>query len=343
MEKDLEQNILLSICIPSYNRPEEISRLLRSIDIDINKKTEILICEDMAPKRAQVAEIVKQFMQESAYEVVYHENDKNYGYDANLRQCITHARGEWITFMGDDDAFIPDRLNAFYDFLAQQDEVSYVLRSYQSIHVDGSIELFKYYADTKYFPAGYETYLEMFRKSVFISGFTFRKEIALETLTDRFDSTLLYQLYVLAEICMKKPAAYYGIPITQQFDGGTPYFGSSETEKSVYTPGTVTIDNSINFMKSWFVVTEYIDEKYHVESTAYVKKDWSKYAYPVLAIQRKKGRKEFAQYHKRLCEIGLNVTVYYYIYYFALYWFGEHFCDNCIRTIKKVLGKTPRL
>lgn len=215
----MEKKFFLSICIPSYNRPEELGRLLRSIDIDKNKKIEILICEDMAPKRELVAKEVKQFMEESPYEVVYHENDKNYGYDANLRQCIMHARGEWITFMGDDDAFISGRLNGFYDFLEQQDEVSYVLRSYQSVHADGSVELFKYYEDTRYFPAGYETYVELFRKSVFISGFTFRKEIAVKTLTDRFDSTLLYQLYVLAEICMNKPAAYYGIPITQQFDG----------------------------------------------------------------------------------------------------------------------------
>lgn len=50
--------ILLSICIPSYNRPEEIYRLLQSIDLQESDKIEIVICEDHAPKREAVRDRV---------------------------------------------------------------------------------------------------------------------------------------------------------------------------------------------------------------------------------------------------------------------------------------------
>lgn len=339
----MDEEVLLSICIPSYNRPDEIYRLLQSIDIEEDEKVQVVICEDNAPKRKEVREKVYKFKEQSRYSITYIENTANLGYDKNLRECIKNAKGKWVMFMGDDDMIVSMSMNGYLNFLKENDHLGYVLRSYQTLHSNGSVEQFKYYEDTCFFSPGMETYVELFRKSVFISGFTFRREYALENMTDRFDGSLLYQLYILAEICMKYPAAYYGIPITQSIDGGYPYFGASEAEKDLYTPGYATVDNSVNFMKNFFNITNFMDEKYNIHSTEYVKRDISKYAYPVLSIQRKRGRKEFAAYHGRLKELGLANTFYYYVYYWGLYLFGENMCDKIIRNIKRILGKTPEL
>lgn len=339
----MSSNILLSICVPSYNRPRELIRLLESIDIAWSEKIEIVICEDFAPKRDEVRICVEEFKARTNYTVNYIENEVNVGYDKNLRECIKHAKGEWIMYMGDDDVFVPGIMDDYLAFLEKYAHLGYVLRSYQALHRDGTIEEFIYFPEEKFFEAGFHAYVTMFRKSVFISGFCFKREYALENMTDRFDGTLLYQLYIMAEICMKYPSAYYRIPITQMDDEGIPYFGSSEAEKELYTPGTVTVDNSVNFMKKFFVITEFMDEKYGCQSTDYVKKDISKYAYPVLSIQRKRGRKAFAEYHHRLKQLGLACTKYYYVYYVGLYLFGERFCDKGIRIIKRILGKTPQL
>lgn len=340
----MEKDFLVSICIPSYNRPEDLYRLLNSIDYK-DADIQVVVCEDKSPRREEVRAMVERFKTETELSVKYVENDINCGYDKNLRQCILNANGKWIIYMGDDDMFVPNQLEAYVEFLKEQDgnDVGYILRSYRALHSDGSIEEFKYYSDNKFFDAGFETYEEMFRKSVFISGFTFKREWALDTLTERFDGTLLYQLYIVAEICINHKAAYYGTPFTQSIDGGTPFFGNSESEKELYTPGTITVDNSINFIKNFFVITEYIDQKYDGNSTQYVKDDMSRYSYPILSIQRKKGRKVFKEYDVRLREIGLACTKYYKIYFWGLYLFGEKFCDFGIRTIKKVLGKTPTL
>lgn len=337
-----EKERLVSICIPSYNRAEELYRLLKSIDCT-SEEIEIVICEDKSPKREEIKEAVQKYCNETAYDVNYVENSENCGYDKNLRECIKNARGKWIIYMGDDDMFVPGQLDTYIDFLKKHSEYGYVLRSYQAIHSNDDVEIFRYFDDIKYFEPGYEAYVTLFRKSVFISGFTFRREYALENMTDRFDGTLLYQLYILAEICMKYKSAYYDKPFTQFIDGGIPFFGNSDAEKHLYTPGTITVDNSVAFMKNFFVITEYMDKKYGLDSTSFVKRDLSKYSYPILSIQRKKGRKVFKEYSSRLKELGINCTAYYYIYYWALFLFGERFCDCCIRTIKKVLGKTPSL
>lgn len=42
----------ISICIPSYNRPQELARLLDSIDSNYSENVEVLICEDKSPKKS---------------------------------------------------------------------------------------------------------------------------------------------------------------------------------------------------------------------------------------------------------------------------------------------------
>ncbi|MGC4389066.1 hypothetical protein ABXW34_24790, partial [Streptococcus suis] len=68
--------------------------------------------------------------------------------------------------------------------------------------LDGSSEKFRYFEKDCFFNKGEQAYLTLFRKSTFISGFTFQRELALDTLTERFDSTLLYQLYIVAELTL---------------------------------------------------------------------------------------------------------------------------------------------
>ena len=71
----------LSICIPSYNRPLELRRLLDSVDsVQYADEIEIVIQEDHAQAQA-------------GFQVVYRENETNCGYDKNLRTVAEAARG----------------------------------------------------------------------------------------------------------------------------------------------------------------------------------------------------------------------------------------------------------
>lgn len=342
----MSDQIVLSICIPSYNRPDTLVRLLNSIDskkhIDV---VEVIISEDCAPKQEQVRKNVEAYIETSPLTIHYFENEENMGYDRNLRKCIQRANGDWVCYMGDDDQFVSNELDSYIDYLESLGEdVGYVLRSYQVLHANHYVEYMKYYKGNQAFDAGEQTYEELFRKSVFISGFTIRRDWVKDLDTDMFDGTLLYQLYLQAEVCMNHKAAYYDRPITMQVDEeSVPYFGSSKSEKNLYTAGTVTLDNSIHFMQQFLKITGYMDEKYDIHSTEYYQKDISKYSYPVLAIQRKRGRKEFREYHRRLKGIGLDQTIYYYVYYWGLLIFGEKFCDTVIRGIKKLCKGTPKL
>jgi len=334
----------LSICIPSFNRPTELRNLLTSIDCN-PEEVEVVICEDLAPKREDVRATVTTFAASSDYSIHYHENPSNLGFDGNLRHLVERSAGEYIMFMGDDDLFVPDALGPFIAFLKQHRDKPYVLRSYLTEHPDGRTEYFRYLPQRQVLPAGEVTVAWLFKRSVSLCGFTISRDKALQFSTSDLDGTLLYQIYLMAQVCLKQDSIYCDIPIThavQTFRGDKPMFGNSEAEKSRFTPGTVSHDNSINFTKAYFEVTEYLDKQHGTNLTQRVRIDLSKYSYPFLSIQRKRGIMSFLRYAKRLeSEVGFGCTAYFYLYKWALVLFGERICDRLIGAIKRTLGHTP--
>jgi glycosyltransferase involved in cell wall biosynthesis len=134
--------LYLSICIPSYNRPEDLRRLLESIDsTKYANEIEIIIQEDKAPKRLEVRETVEDFKNNhnpNGYAIHYHENEENCGYDKNLRTLPKRATGEYVMYMG-DDMYVPGSLDEYIDLL-KKETPGYILRRYRTIHKDGSVE-----------------------------------------------------------------------------------------------------------------------------------------------------------------------------------------------------------
>jgi len=334
----------LSICIPSYNRPRQLSELLLSIDCDL-QNVEVVVSEDKSPLRAEIRAAVESFASTTSYKFRYYENDINLGYDGNLRRLIDLAFGKFVMFMGDDDLFIPEGLNRFLQFLKNHENKKYILRSYVVVHPGGSVENFRYLPTTTVLPAGEETTAWLFKRSVTISGFTISRDDARAVATSELDGTLLYQVYLMARVCLVHESVYCDFPVAhavQSFRDDKPNFGSAAAERGRYTPGAVSQDNSINFTKSYFEVTEYLDKHHGTRLTGRVRTDLSRYSYPFLSIQRKRGMRPFLKYARRLeTEAGFGCTPYYHFYKWALVVFGEKICDYIIVRIKNVVGHTP--
>jgi len=337
--------MLISICIPSYNRPYELKRLLESIDCSSND-IEIVICEDKSPLRNQIRDVVKIYSKTSSYRINYIENINNLGFDANVRNLIDLAKGDFVLFMGDDDRFYPNALDQYINFVRDNSHAGYILRSYYSEHPNGVLELFKYLPKSKTLEPTISNCSFLYKRTVSIAGITFKRKKAVKFSTSRFDGTLLYQLYILLEISYKLPSVYCDIPFTivaQTFRLDKPYFGTSKSETK-FTVGKVTPENSIAFIKGFFEISEYFDVIHNEKLSDLIRLDLSKYSYPILSIQRKNGFIKFIKYSINLGrETKINNSFYYYIYTFALLFFGEKICDKVIIYIKNVLGYTPNL
>ena len=337
--------MLFSICIPAYNRPEKLMELLQSIDAQ-NLRIEIVICEDNSPKQLGIRKVAEDFKKNSSYDVKYFENKINLGFDGNLRNLIDKAKGDFVIFMGDDDLFVPGMLDQYLNFLQKHKNKKYVLRTYKTIHADGKEEMFKYLPESSDLIAGEETTAWLFKRSVSLAGFTISPKAARKFSTTLLDGTLLYQVYLMAQICLKNNTVFCDIPFCyarQSFRDDKPMFGNADAEKQKFQPGKVSIENSVNFVKSYFEVTRYLDKQNSCNLTELVLVDLSKYSYPILSIQRKNGINAFSKYAKILeTEVGLNRKFHFHLYKWALLILGEKICDRIILFIKSLVGHTPR-
>lgn len=339
---DLKQPFL-SICIPTYNRPKELAKTLDTIDTIRINEVEIVIRDNNSDDYEEVIKTVENFKKTHQYQVRYIKNEKNIGFDGNIRKLAESARGKWIIFMSDDDFFVEKALDKFIEFLKNRDDIGYVLRRFRGEFKNGESEEFRYYEKDRYWSPGEDAIVELFRKSIFLSGFTFRKECFSDYNCSDYDGTLLFQLYIMATICLKYPAAYCDTTITKMVEGGIPLFGAADVEKDLYVSGHNNLDNTILFLGQTGKIIESFDKKNGTDITSRILKDYSKYSFGYLHTHRDDGIKAFRKYAKAIKNYGLGDSIYFYIYYYGLLLLGRQRCQTLIRKIKKVVGKTPSL
>jgi abequosyltransferase len=340
----MQNQFLISICIPSYNRPSGLQRLLKSIDSTRHvNDLQIVICEDNAPKRLEVRAIVDEYKKNSPYHVKYVENHVNFGHGKNWRQCSNQADGEFLIYMGDDDDFIPEALDPFIDWVKENREYGYILRAYRSLLPNGKIEYFKYYSKDTFFEPGIYAYTEFFLKSMLMSGYTIRREYANQFAEDSLDSTLYFQMYLVAEVCLKYPSAYCNIPLAQYIGDGVSYFGINEVEKAHYTPG-VNNAASLKCFDNVLRITKYIDEKYGLNSTDMIKIQLSKYSsFQAMCVYRQLGIKGYIASCRELRKIGIDGSMYFNLYYISILIFGTRINTTLVRLIKRIVGRRLHL
>jgi len=99
----------ISICIPAYKRPENIDRLLSSIQRQTFKDYEIVITDDSGDN--SLNDVLEKYQ---ALPINYFRNEKPLGTPANWNHGISLAKGEWIKIMHDDDWFVDDDCLGFF-------------------------------------------------------------------------------------------------------------------------------------------------------------------------------------------------------------------------------------
>jgi len=110
-------NILLSICIPTYNRAEYIGEAIESILMQITPaikdKVEICVSDNASTDNTQ--EIVKKYQDKNICKIIFYKNEKNLGADRNYLKVIEIANGEYCWWLGSDDALEVNTLSTLIE------------------------------------------------------------------------------------------------------------------------------------------------------------------------------------------------------------------------------------
>lgn len=123
----------LSICIPTYNRPNQLPNCLNSIYLaKKNCNLEFEVCVSDNGSNYNVKEIVNKYKKK--LNINLNVNKKNLGYQPNLLKTINISKGEYVWAIGDDDLLMPNSLKKIEELLKKYKDVDFFyLNSY---HLD---------------------------------------------------------------------------------------------------------------------------------------------------------------------------------------------------------------
>ena len=115
--------MLISICIPQYNRSEYLLKVLYSINEQTYKDIEVVISDDCSTDDTQI--VIPKYIQkisssDSQIKFKYIRQPKNLGYDANLRASLESGTGDYLFILGNDDGLNgKDAIQKLVDHLKQ--------------------------------------------------------------------------------------------------------------------------------------------------------------------------------------------------------------------------------
>lgn len=335
----------ISVCIPAYNRAALLPALLDSIFAQEYRNFEVVIAEDGSPERDAIRAVANAYAANPAGSLIYVENPVNLGYDGNLRRLFELARGEYVLFMGNDDLMCPDALAKVAAAIVRYPDVGVVLRSYAAFEgtPDNVVQTFRYFDRELFFPSGVATIATIFRRSVVIPGMVMHRESGLRYATARFDGTLLYQLYLVAEILVDRNAVFLPEVTVLYRNGGIPDFGSSVAEQGKFIPKAQTAASSLHFVTGMLEIARYVEQDRGLPIYHPILRDIGNYSYPLLAIQARQSLSVFLGYGWSLARMGLGRYSLFWAYWLAILVLGVARVDGLIRWIKKRLGRTPVL
>ena len=151
--------MLLSICIPTYNRPESLLNCLNSLAKQKNKDFEVCISDNCSKKN--IKNLIKPFGKK--LKIVYNRNKKNLGFALNVLKVSSMARGEFIWFLGDDDLLTNNSVKYLTNKIKKSQDIDFFwINSYylSSAHLMNFPKPF----DIKYLPKKMQTHSPLKKK-----------------------------------------------------------------------------------------------------------------------------------------------------------------------------------
>ena len=129
---------MVSVIIPSYERYD---LLLRSIDSVLNqtyRDIEIVVVDDCSKD--------SRYLNLSNNNIKYHRLEKRLGFPGKVRNHgIINSLGDWVSFLDDDDTWLPTKLERQIQFINSYDFISC------DALIDGKSytrDIYKYFWDT---------------------------------------------------------------------------------------------------------------------------------------------------------------------------------------------------
>jgi glycosyltransferase involved in cell wall biosynthesis/predicted O-methyltransferase YrrM len=117
--KKTEENSLISVIIPTYNRPDKLASAIESVLTQTYKNFEIIVVKDGGKN---IGKIIKKY---SDNRIRFINHNKNKGPSSARNAGIKAAKGKYIALLDDDDIYYPNHLETALNNLNEKNKVIY--------------------------------------------------------------------------------------------------------------------------------------------------------------------------------------------------------------------------
>jgi abequosyltransferase len=214
MEKLLtSDNLVLSLCIPTYNRlnllAEALSAIIIQIDEQVARSIEILISNNASTDDTE--KYIKELIFSHPHlQIRYFCNEENMGADTNIYRVIKQAKGEWIYILSDDDILLPGGLAKLLELIEKYPSFdAFCLNMYSFDNDPYSIGNSVFDLDEDKIVMNKDESL-MFLSTwiTFISAIAFRRKIVVEKEYHDRIGTSLVQCYIYLDALVNENGLY---------------------------------------------------------------------------------------------------------------------------------------
>jgi glycosyltransferase involved in cell wall biosynthesis len=100
-------SVVLSVCVPTWNRASVLPQTLDSILSQVSGQggVEVVVLDNASTD--ETAALLAHYEQRYGAQFRYVRHARNLGFDRNIMACVEEARGEYLAFCADDDIVLP--------------------------------------------------------------------------------------------------------------------------------------------------------------------------------------------------------------------------------------------
>jgi glycosyltransferase involved in cell wall biosynthesis len=201
------ETIKFSFLIPVYNGEATIEETINSILVNCTQNCEIVVVDNDSTDNTQA--IINKLCSENKL-IRYYKNYSNFGFDRNCHAAITHARGDYCWFIGDDDLLRPKSLEYVEKILKKHKDLGVIFVNYSRVNRLTNTTIIErdcQIKEDKFFEAGDENVAYVREYPNFVSTLIFHRNSWLSSNYEKYFGTY-FQHYGMYLDVIKKKSSY---------------------------------------------------------------------------------------------------------------------------------------
>ena len=193
--------MLISICIPHYNRSKFLLVVLESITKQDYTNIEVIISDDCSTDVSQymIPRYIAEQVNKCSVRFRYIRQEQNIGYDKNLRASMAAAEGDYLFILSNDDAL--PRNDTISNLVTILKQLSFPDVAFANLHPYGrESEVARRAQKTALIGSGPYVALKTFRSFCAVCGLIMKRSAFRKHDTSEYDGSIYVQIYLAARI-----------------------------------------------------------------------------------------------------------------------------------------------